>query len=42
MLILVSLLVDFNMSSFIIEIAWLLISVMGVYMHLRSKHKQPT
>ena len=41
-LILVSLLVDFNMSSFIIEIAWLLISAMGLFMHLRSRNKQPT
>jgi len=39
-LILVSLLVDFNMSSFIIEVAWLSISVMGIYMHLR-RNKQP-
>ena len=40
-LILVSLLVDFNMSSFIIEIAWLLISVMGLFMHRRARNKQP-
>jgi multisubunit Na+/H+ antiporter MnhB subunit len=39
--ILVSLLVDFNISSFIIEIAWLLISAMGLFMHLRSRNKQP-
>ena len=39
-LILVSLLVDFNMSSFIIEVAWLSISVMGIYMYLR-RNKQP-
>jgi hypothetical protein len=39
--ILVSLLVDFNISSFIIEIAWLLISAMGLFMHLRSRNKEP-
>ena len=34
-LILVSLLVDFNLSSFVIEIAWLVISIIGVCMHFR-------
>jgi hypothetical protein len=39
--ILVSLVVDFNMSSFIIEVAWLLISVMGAFIHVRARNKQP-
>lgn len=35
LLILVSLAVDFNLSSFIIEIVWLAISVVGVWRSLR-------
>jgi len=35
-LILVSLVVDFNLSSFIIEIVWLVISVAGVWRSLRN------
>ena len=36
MLILVSLAVDFNLSSFIIEIFWLAISVVGIWRSLRA------
>jgi hypothetical protein len=35
-LILVSLSVDFNLSSFIIEIVWLVISAVGVWRSLKS------
>jgi hypothetical protein len=35
-LILVSLAIDFNLSSFIIEIAWLTISLIGVYRSLAT------
>ncbi len=36
LLILVSLLIDFNLSSFIIEICWFLISLVGIYRVLRT------
>jgi len=36
-LIVVSLLVNFNLSAFIIEVFWILISFVGIYRHLRSK-----
>ena len=36
-LIVVSLLVNFNLSTFIIEVFWILISFVGIYRHLRSK-----
>lgn len=35
LLIIVSLLVDFNLSSFVIEIAWFLISLLGVVNYFR-------
>lgn len=41
MLILVSLSVDFNLSSFIIEIVWLAISVIGVWRSLRGGVPDP-
>jgi len=36
-LIVVSLLVNFNLSAFIMEVFWILISFVGIYRHLRSK-----
>jgi len=36
-LIVVSLLVNFNLSAFIMEVFWILISFVGIYKHLRSK-----
>ena len=41
-LILVSLLVDFNLSAFIIEICWLLISIFGIYSSIRKKQQLQT
>jgi hypothetical protein len=38
-LILVSLTIDFNLSSFIIEIAWLTISLIGVYRCLSRRSR---
>ncbi len=39
-LILVSLAIDFNMSAFAIEAAWLLISIVGVFMHFRVRYSE--
>ncbi len=36
-LILISLLVTFNLASFVIEIAWLLISIFGVFKALKRR-----
>ena len=41
MLIIVSLLVDFNLSSFVIEIAWLAISLYGVARWWTQRSKTP-
>jgi hypothetical protein len=38
-LILVSLTVDFNLSAFIIETCWLLISMFGIYSSLRKNSR---
>jgi hypothetical protein len=38
-LILVSLTVDFNLSAFVIESCWLLISIGGIYSSFRKKSK---
>ena len=39
MLIMVSLTIDFNLSSFIIEVVWLCISLYGVYRYTRNNEK---
>ena len=39
-LIVVSLLTNFNLSAFLIEVFWILISVIGIYRHLRQKPVQ--
>lgn len=39
LLILISLLYAFNLSALIIEIAWLLISIFGVFAYYRNKSK---
>lgn len=36
-LIVVSLLVNFNLSAFIMEVFWVLISLVGIYRHFRLK-----
>ncbi|WP_136810155.1 CBU_0592 family membrane protein [Desulfosediminicola flagellatus] len=37
-LIMVSLYFDFNLSAFVIEFFWLLISIFGIYKWLRQEH----
>ena len=39
-LIVVSLLANFNLSAFIIEVFWILISLIGIYRNLRPKPVQ--
>ncbi len=39
-LILYSLLFDFNLSAFVIEIAWIIISLMGIYKILSARKHQ--
>lgn len=36
-LIIISLLVNFNLSAFIIEVFWVLISLVGIYRYLRMR-----
>ena len=36
-LIVISLLVNFNLSAFLIEVFWILISFVGIYRHLRPR-----
>ncbi len=38
-LIIISLTVDFNLSAMVIEVAWLLISLFGLYQALRRKSR---
>jgi len=40
-LILVSLAYDFNFSAFVVELFWLLTSILGVFMTLRRERKHP-
>jgi hypothetical protein len=40
-LIVVSLLTNFNLSAFLMEVFWVLISLIGVYRHLRPGTAQP-
>ena len=39
-LIVVSLLTNFNLSAFLMEVFWVLISLLGIYRHLRPKPSQ--
>jgi multidrug transporter EmrE-like cation transporter len=39
-LIIISLLVNFNLSAFLIEVFWILISFVGIYRHLRLRTVQ--
>lgn len=39
-LIVVSLLTNFNLSAFLMEVFWVLISLIGIYRHLRPKPVQ--
>ena len=39
-LVVMSLLVNFNLSAFLMEAFWVLISFVGIYRHLRSKPLQ--
>jgi hypothetical protein len=38
-LVLVSILYNFNLSAFIIEIFWIFSSLVGIYFHFRQKHR---
>jgi hypothetical protein len=40
-LIVISLLTNFNLSAFLMEVFWVLISLIGVYRHLRPGSAQP-
>lgn len=40
-LIVISLLVNFNLSAFLMEVFWVLISFVGIFKHLRSKPLEP-
>jgi len=40
-LIVISLLTNFNLSAFLMEVFWVLISLIGVYKHLRPRSAQP-
>ncbi len=40
LLILISLLVDFNLSSFVIEIAWFCISTVGIFKYFRTQRSK--
>ena len=40
-LIVISLLTNFNLSAFLMEVFWVLISLIGVYRHLRPGTVQP-
>ena len=39
-LIVISLLTNFNLSAFLMEVFWVLISLIGIYRHLRPKPAQ--
>jgi len=40
-LVVVSLLTNFNLSAFLMEVFWVLISLVGIYRHLRPGPAQP-
>jgi hypothetical protein len=40
-LVILSLLTNFNLSAFLMEAFWVLISLLGIFRHLRTRQTQP-